>query len=45
MAFRPTDSVPAVPYFIVPITGDPDRAAGLLTKSGIESVGRFAGDP
>jgi hypothetical protein len=33
-----------VPYFLVPITGDPDRAAGLLTKAGIESVGRFAGD-
>jgi hypothetical protein len=33
-----------MPYFLVPITGDPDRAAGLLTKAGIESVGRFAGD-
>jgi hypothetical protein len=33
-----------MPHFLVPITGDPDRVAGLLTKAGIESVGRFAGD-
>jgi hypothetical protein len=26
-------------YYVVPITGDPDRAMGLLAKAGIQSLG------
>jgi hypothetical protein len=27
-----------MPYFLVPIRGNPDRAAGLLGKAGIQNV-------
>jgi hypothetical protein len=27
-----------MPYFLVPIRGNPDRAAGLLAKAGIQHV-------
>jgi hypothetical protein len=37
-ALSPGENTGSMPYFLVPIRGNPDQAAGLLAKAGIQNV-------